>query len=90
MLHYRIFLSRLSQTLLQERAPEGARGRVFAVQFTLGNLFSIIPLLVIGGLADLIGIALVLVLIAIVVMAAAWLSRERGRGVAVAGATPGR
>ena len=79
-----------SQTLLQERAPEHARGRVFAVQFMLGNLFSIIPLLVIGGLADLIGITYVMLLLALVVMVVAWFSRERGSTVAMAGATPRR
>ena len=79
-----------SQTLLQEHAPERARGRVFAVQFTLGNLTSIIPLLAVGGLADLVGLTYVMALVAILVMVAAWFSRERGPSVAVAPATPRR
>jgi MFS family permease len=44
-----------SQTLLQERAPDDLRGRVFAVQLMLSNLASIVPLLVLGEMADLIG-----------------------------------
>jgi MFS family permease len=54
-----------SQTVLQELAPEAARGRVFAVQLMLANLFSIVPLLLIGGLADLVGPAPVLLLLGV-------------------------
>jgi MFS family permease len=66
-----------SQTLLQERAPVRARGRVFAVQLMLGNLCAVIPLLLIGGLADLMGVNRVLMLVAIAVMAFAFLGRQR-------------
>ena len=66
-----------AQTLLQERAPARARGRVFAVQFMLANLLSIIPLLFIGGLADLIGIKQVLMLMAITLMGVAFLGRRQ-------------
>jgi len=86
-----------AQTLLQERAPERARGRIFAVQFTLGNLASIVPLLAAGGVADLIdartggsGITYVMLLMAAGVMAAAWFSRVRDPGVPMAEPTPGR
>lgn len=68
-----------SQTLVQERAPEDARGRVFAVQLTLGNLFSILPLLLIGGMADLIGVSRVLLAMAVGVMAGAFVSYRRAR-----------
>jgi MFS family permease len=61
-----------SQTLLQERAPVGARGRVFAVQFALANLFSVIPLLSIGGLADLFGVGRVILGMAVGLMIVAW------------------
>ena len=79
-----------AQTLVQERAPERARGRVFAVQFTLANLTSIIPLLAVGGLADVIGLTDVMLVMAILVMAVAWFSRERGPSVAMAKATSER
>src|SRR5207302_10261025 len=65
-----------SQTLLQAHAPVHARGRVFAVQLMLGNLFSIIPLLSIGGLADIIGVNRVLMIVAIGVFVVAALSRR--------------
>ena len=66
-----------SQTLLQERAPVDARGRVFAVQLMLGNLVSVIPLLSVGGLADVIGVSRVLVFMAVLVMVVAVFSRWR-------------
>ena len=43
-----------SQTIIQERAPVAVRGRVFAVQLMLSNLVSIVPLVFLGGVADLI------------------------------------
>jgi MFS family permease len=74
-----------SQTLLQERAPVHARGRVFAVQLMLGNLFSIIPLLSIGELADNLGVNRVLVILAAGVLLVAVLSSlpRRARGPVV-------
>ncbi len=66
-----------SQTVLQERAPRKALARVFAVQLTLGNSVSIIPLLLIGGIADLIGVGHVLLGIAVGVMIVAVLSSRR-------------
>lgn len=53
-----------SQTILQEQAPVSSRGRIFAVQIMLGNLASILPLVLVGGLADLFGVSTVLVLLA--------------------------
>jgi MFS family permease len=78
-----------AQTLLQERAPERARGRVFAVQFTLANLASIIPLLAVGGLADVIGLTDVMLLLALIVMVVAWFSRQRGPTGAAPALRPG-
>lgn len=52
-----------SQTLLMERSPAAIRGRMFAVQLTLGSAASILPLLFAGGLADLLGVGLVIALI---------------------------
>lgn len=45
-----------AQTTLQERCPPSFRGRIFAVQFTLSSAVSIIPLLFVGGIADMIGV----------------------------------
>lgn len=55
-----------SQTILQEQAPISSRGRIFAVQIMLGNMASILPLVFIGGLADLLGVSRVLILLSVV------------------------
>jgi MFS family permease len=44
-----------SQTILQERAPAASRARIFAVQLMLGSVASVVPLLFIGGIADVVG-----------------------------------
>ena len=56
-----------AQTFLQERAPVKLRGRVFAVQLMLSNFASILPLLLLGGLADLIGVDRTLLLIGVLI-----------------------
>ena len=66
-----------SQTMLQERAPRNALARVFAVQLTLGNSASIVPLLLIGGLADLVGVGRVLLGVAAAVLVVAFLSSRQ-------------
>ncbi|MBI2862384.1 MAG: MFS transporter [Chloroflexi bacterium] len=53
-----------SETIIMERAPAEARGRVFAVQTTLGHLISALPLLALGSLADLLGINAIMVVLA--------------------------
>jgi MFS family permease len=63
-----------AQTFLQERAPVDLRGRVFAVQLMLSNLASIVPLLLLGGLADLIGVDKTLVLIGLLIAVAGVIS----------------
>src|SRR5216683_499443 len=63
-----------AQTFLQERAPVELRGRVFAVQLMLSNVASIVPLLLLGGLADVIGVDKTLLLIGIVIAAAGVIS----------------
>jgi MFS family permease len=57
-----------AQAIVAEWAPEELRGRIFAIQLTLTNLASIVPLLALGGLADLIGIPAVLGLLALGVL----------------------
>ena len=54
-----------SQTILQERAPVESRGRIFAAQIMLGNVASILPLLLIGELADLFGVSQIMGLVAV-------------------------
>jgi hypothetical protein len=71
-----------AQTLLQEKAPVELRGRVFAVQLMLSNLASIVPLLLLGGLADLIGVDVTLLLIGALIAVAGAISVRMAPGVA--------
>ncbi len=70
-----------TQTYLQERAPAELRGRVFAVQLMLSNLASILPLVMLGGLADLIGVDKTLLLIGLLIGGAGVLSLRMAPGV---------
>ena len=63
-----------SQTIIQERVPAAVRGRVFAVQLMLSNVVSIVPLVGLGGLADLIGVGRTLVLLGLSILAVALVS----------------
>ncbi|TKJ28693.1 MAG: hypothetical protein CEE40_10880 [Chloroflexi bacterium B3_Chlor] len=57
-----------SETLLQEKSPPELRGRVIAVYFLLANLVAIPIMLVVGTLADQIGIARVLMGVVVILM----------------------
>jgi len=46
-----------AQTLLHERTPLEMRGRIFASQMVLANGIALIPLVVVGGIADLYGVS---------------------------------
>jgi MFS family permease len=63
-----------SQTIIQEHVPVAVRGRVFAVQLMLSNVVSILPLLFMGGLADVIGVGRTLILLALSMLAVALLT----------------
>jgi MFS family permease len=63
-----------AQTVLHERAPPEMRGRVFGAQMALASLAAIIPLLLVGAVADIYGVSFVLFDIAVVVAAMAGLS----------------
>lgn len=68
------FVTVPAQTILMERAPVDSRGRIFAVQIMLGNLASVVPLLFVGGLADLFGIRQVIALVGVITAAVGLLS----------------
>lgn len=76
------------QTLLMERTPSTVRGRVFAVQLTLGSAASILPLLFVGGLADLVGVAPVMFLIGVAVVTTGLAAGARVRRGLLAPAAP--
>ncbi len=63
-----------ARAILQEHPPAAMRGRVVAAQLTLANAANTLPLLLAGGLADLIGIRRVLILVALTVLGAAVVS----------------
>jgi MFS family permease len=63
-----------AQTVLHERAPPEMRGRVFGAQLALASVAAIIPLLLVGAVADIYGVSFVLFNIAVVVAALAGLS----------------
>ncbi|MGI9148539.1 MAG: MFS transporter, partial [Chloroflexota bacterium] len=69
-----------AQTFLQERAPVELRGRVFAVQLMLSNFASILPLLLLGGLADVIGVDKTLMLIGLLIVVAGAISVRMAPG----------
>lgn len=82
-----------AQTTLHERTPIEMRGRVIASQMVLANGIALIPLVVVGGIADLYGVsAVVLAISAFLVFAGAsslyledkWL-KNGGTGAAATG-----
>ncbi len=79
-----------AQTFLQERAPIELRGRVFAVQLMLSNFASIVPLLLLGGLADVIGVDKTLMLIGLLIVIAGVISLRIAPGQAVWNRQPTR
>lgn len=78
------FITVPAMTLLQEQLPEEIRGRVFGLLNVLVSIFSLLPLVVVGPIADQWGIAPVFVLGAVIVFGV-WLGgravrREAGDG----------
>ena len=69
-----------SQALLMERAPAQSRGRIFAVWLLLTNVASIVPIVFVGGVADLIGVSPTLGLVAALVLVSALYSILTTRG----------
>lgn len=72
------FITVPAMTLLQENLPEDIRGRVFGVLNTLVSIFSFLPLVIVGPIADVWGIAPVFVLGAVIVFAV-WFSGRKER-----------
>lgn len=68
-----------AQTIIQERAPVAVRGRVFAVQLVVSNLTTVVPLLVLGELADAIGVEWTLLLVGSVVVCTGLIGSRRDR-----------
>jgi MFS family permease len=84
------FISVPAQTVLQERAPEDIRARVFAAFYTVSNTILIVPLVIAGAMADLIGVLPTVVGIAalVLVIAIAGLRFQRSHPHSMSGAGP--
>ena len=76
-----------TQTTIQQRADESVRGRLFAVQLVLANVASILPLVVLGELADVGGVPLTLLLVGLGVLGAGVWSTRWGVAPAMASET---
>lgn len=68
-----------SQAVLMERAPVESRGRIFSVLLLLTNVAAIVPLMFLGGLADLVGVNLTIGIVAAVVLCTAAASIRQAR-----------
>jgi len=68
-----------ARAVLHERAPTDMLGRIFAMQMVLGSLASIIPLFIVGGLAELLSARIVVSLVAAAVLTLAVYSHLWGR-----------
>jgi MFS family permease len=61
-----------AQTMMQEQAPEGERGRVFSFQSMFYNTGSIPVLLFAGVIADILGVETVMFIMAAAILAFSW------------------
>jgi MFS family permease len=79
-IHFAVFLAFIAgyanalifipgQTLLHERVPESYRSKVFGLLFGMVGLFSLVPILLTGVLADIMGVGRVLAIIGIAIIA---------------------
>jgi MFS family permease len=69
------------RAVLNQEAPEGKQARVFATQAALSSALSLLPLFVIGGVAELVGVReVLLVAAATALVAGVYLSVSRRFG----------
>lgn len=67
-----------ARAVLNQEAPAGMQGRIFATQSALADLASLLPLLVVGAIAELVGVRAMLLTVAILGLAlAVYLSVSR-------------
>lgn len=58
-------LSVATRVVMNEQAPQEVQGRVFAMQMALGDFLSLLPLLIVGVIADVVGVRATLLVSAI-------------------------
>jgi drug/metabolite transporter (DMT)-like permease len=66
-----------AQTQLQEELPEEVRGRVFGILNMLVSVSSLLPIMVVGPAADLLGASAILLVVSLVVCAWGFASVSR-------------
>jgi MFS family permease len=70
-----------SRVVMNEQAPPAAQGRVFSVQMALGDVLSLVPLLVVGVAADVFGVrTTLLTATAVAILLAGFLTFSRWLG----------
>ncbi len=62
-----------AQTTIQERIPENFRSKMYGLLFALIGLFSLLPIALVGGLADSIGVNTVLIIIGCLIFFGGWI-----------------
>lgn len=60
-----------TRVVMNEQAPQEAQGRIFAMQMALGDFLSLIPLLIVGVVADVVGVRATLLASAVAALVAA-------------------
>ena len=68
------FVAIPSQTQLQEDIPEDVRGRVFGILNMLVSVASFLPILIVGPLADFVGVTVMLLIVSIAITGVGLLS----------------
>jgi MFS family permease len=78
-----------AKAILNQEAPEGTQGRVFATQSAISDALSLLPLFAIGGVAELVGVREVLLVAALVAfLVGVYLSVSRRFGPPAQGTPP--
>ncbi len=60
-----------TRVVMNEQAPQEAQGRIFAMQMALGDFLSLLPLLVVGVIADVMGVRATLLVSAVTALSVA-------------------
>lgn len=57
-----------AQTTIQEKIPENFRSKIYGLLFAMTGLFSLLPIVLVGGLADTIGVNSVLIILGVLIL----------------------
>ena len=68
----------IGNTMLQSQTTESMRGRIYGVLQTIVTIFALVPVVLVGYLADSVGINIVLVFVSIFILLIGLLGNKRG------------